>query len=124
MRKENDPLSEKVIGCAFSVSNSLGAGFLESVYENALVHELRKNGIVAEKQKRINVKYDNVIVGEFVADILVDNELIVELKAVKAFDNTHIAQCINYLKATGLEACLLLNFGTSKIGIRRICLEQ
>jgi GxxExxY protein len=115
-----DEITEKIIGCAFTVSNVLGSGFLEKVYENALVHDLRKNGLEVKQQQAIIIKYDNVVVGEYVADLLVENQILVELKACKALEDIHFAQCINYLKATGLRICLLLNFGTPKIQVKRI----
>ena len=101
------------------MSNELGAGFLEKVYENALAHEIRKAGLQAEQQQPIQVHYDGVVVGDYVADLVVENAVLVELKAVKAFDNIHFAQCINYLKATGMQICLLINFGQPKIEIKR-----
>jgi GxxExxY protein len=104
----------------FAVSNSLGCGFLEKVYENALAHELRKAGFKVEGQKPIRVTYDSVVVGEYVADLLLDNEILIETKAVKAFDDIHVAQCMNYLRATGLKLCLLVNFGTPKASVKRI----
>jgi GxxExxY protein len=113
-------LTEKIIGCAFTVSNTLGAGFLEKVYENAMAFELRKAGLKAEQQKPIKVHYENVIVGDYVADIVVDDVILVELKAIRALDDTHMSQCMNYLKATNLTICLLLNFGVAKIQIKRI----
>jgi GxxExxY protein len=116
--KLND-VTGRIIGCAYAVSNGVGAGFLEKVYENALAHELRKSGLRAEQQQPIKVVYDGVIVGDYLADIVVEGSVIVELKAVKAFDNVHFAQCINYLKATGLKICLLINFGQPKIEIKR-----
>jgi len=119
---EHDPLSERVIGCAFTVSNTLGAGFLEKVYENALAHELRKNGVRAIQQHPITVYYDGTVVGEFASDVLVEDSLLVELKAVKQLDSVHEAQCLNYLKATGFKTCLLLNFGTPKVQIKRLSL--
>jgi GxxExxY protein len=117
---KNDELAEKVIGCAYEVSNSLGAGFLEKVYENALVHELNKKGIKTKQQSPIVVKYDGVVVGEYVADLLVNDELLVELKATESIEKVHLAQCLNYLKATRLKACLLVNFGKSKVQVRRL----
>ncbi|MBN1912013.1 MAG: GxxExxY protein [Pirellulales bacterium] len=117
---EINRISERIIGCAFSVSNSLGAGFLEKVYENALAHELRKAGFDAKQQESIRVFYDGVEVGYYVADILVNDTVLIEVKAAKAIDDVHFAQCMNYLKATSLKLCLLLNFGTPKIGIKRI----
>ena len=104
-------LTERIIGCAFKVSNTLGCGFLEKVYENALVHELRKQGLKAEAQKPISVYYDGVLVGEFFADILVEDTVILELKATIDHHAVFVAQCLNYLKATGKSLCLLLNFG-------------
>ena len=98
----------------------MGAGFLEKVYENALAHELRKLGICVEQQAAIEVRYDNVIVGDYVADLVVERSVLVELKAVKALDDVHFAQCMNYLKATGLKVCLLINFGFPKVQVKRI----
>jgi GxxExxY protein len=112
-------LSEQVIGCAFQVTNTLGIGFLEKVYENALVHELRKSGLAVRQQHGIVVYYDGVVVGEYAVDLLVEGTIMVELKAVKALDNVHAAQCINYLRATGLRLCLLLNFGKPRLQIQR-----
>ena len=112
-------LTQRIIGCAFTVSNTLGCGFLEKVYENALSHELRKNGFQARQQAPIKVFYDGLVVGEYFADILVDDAVIVELKAVKEVSDAFAAQCLNYLKATGLPLCLLLNFGKPRVEIRR-----
>lgn len=117
--QNTDPLSERVIGCAFTVSNTLGVGFLEKVYENALAHELRKNGMTVQQQYAVEVRYDGVTVGEYVADLLIEGVLLVELKAIRQLDNVHEAQCLNYLKATGLKTCLLLNFGHPRIEIKR-----
>ena len=112
-------LTEKIIGCAFQVSNTLGSGFLEKVYENALAIELRKNGLGVKQQAPIKVLYDKTVVGEYYADILVSETVIVELKAVKEISDVFAAQCLNYLKATGLPICLLLNFGTPRVEIKR-----
>jgi GxxExxY protein len=120
----HDPLTEKIIGCAYTVLNTLGCGFLEKVYENALAHELRKAGLSLQQQKVITVRYDGVVVGDYAADMVVEEQVLVELKAVKAFDDIHMAQCLNYLKATGLHACLLLNFGCTRLGIKRISLNH
>ncbi|MCR4322149.1 MAG: GxxExxY protein [Candidatus Brocadiaceae bacterium] len=103
-------LSKKIIGAAFEVSNVLGAGFLEKVYENALNRELNLKGLKTQQQASLKVYYKDELVGDYFADILVENEIIVELKAVKEFDEIHIAQCLNYLKITGLKLCLLINF--------------
>jgi GxxExxY protein len=113
-------LSERIIGCAFTVANGLGSGFLEKVYENALAHELRKAGLTVAQQQGVSVIYDDVIVGEYAADLLVEAAVIVELKAVRALDDVHQAQCMNYLRATGMHLCLLLNFGRPRLEIRRI----
>lgn len=121
---QNDRVTEVIIGCAFKVSNNLGCGFLEKVYERALVHELRKARLQAVAQHSVNVYYDGIIVGEFFVDILVENRIVVELKALKTLDSSHHAQCLNYLKATGLHTCLLINFGQPKIEFKRIVLNQ
>ncbi len=119
---EINPITEKIIGCAYTVANTLGPGFLEKVYENALVHELRKAGSRVSQQQPINVMYDNVQVGYFEADIVVEGLVLVELKAVRALDEAHQAQCMNYLRATGMRVCLLINFATPKIQIKRFVL--
>jgi GxxExxY protein len=121
-RWETNKITETVIGAAYQVGNTLGSGFLEKVYENALAIEIRKSGLQAVQQHPINVKYEDAIVGEFVADLLVQTEVLIELKAVKALDEIHLAQCLNYLKATGLRICLLINFGNPKVEIKRIML--
>ena len=113
-------LTEKIIQCAFDVSNTLGCGFLEKVYENALAHELRKAGLKAQQQHGITVYYDGVAVGEYTADLLVEGVLLIELKAVKDLDDIHLAQCMNYLKATNLRLCLLINFAKPRVEVRRI----
>jgi len=121
-RWETNQITEAVIGAAYKVANTLGSGFLEKVYENALAVEIRKSGLPIVQQHPINVKYEGAIVGEFVADLLVQDEILVELKAVKALDEIHLAQCLNYLKATGLRVCLLINFGNPKVEIKRVML--
>jgi len=113
-------ITEKIIGCAYRVSNTLGCGFLEKVYENALAHELKKSGFLVDQQKDIEVFYDGVSVGKFNADLLVEGVVLIELKAVKAFDDVHLAQCLNYLKATGLKLCLLINFGAPRVQVKRV----
>jgi GxxExxY protein len=99
-------LVELVIGRAFVVSNTLGAGFLEKVYENALAHELRKAGLRVEQHRAIDVHYDSVVVGTYIADLFVEDVLVIELKAVKQLDAVLSAQCLNYLRATGLWLAL------------------
>jgi GxxExxY protein len=113
-------ITEIIIKCVYRVANTLGNGFLEKVYENALAYDLRKTGFLVEQQKGIQVRYDGVVVGDYMADILVQNTVLVELKAVKTLDNIHVAQCLNYLKATGFKVFLLLNFGTPRVQIRRL----
>jgi GxxExxY protein len=113
-------LSEQIIRCAFVVSNTLGSGFLEKVYENALAHELRKTGLAVAQQRGIVVTYDGIVVGEYAVDLLVEEAVLVELKVVKVFDDIHQAQCLNYLRASGRHLCLLLNFGKPRLDIRRI----
>ena len=113
-------LTEKVIKCAFTVSNTLVCGFLEKVYENALAHELRNAGLKVQQQHGITIYYDGVAVGEYTADLLVEGVLLLELKAVKNLDDIHLAQCLNYLKATNLRLCLLMNFAKPKLEVRRI----
>ena len=122
-RERLDQTTEKIIGCCYMVISVLGSGFLEKVYENALVHEIRKTGCKAAQQHPVKVLYDGIEVGDYIADILVDEKVIIELKAIKALDNVHRAQCLNYLKATGLKVCLLVNFGAPKLEIKRIVLD-
>ncbi len=100
------------------VGKALGKGYLEKVYENALVHELGKAGLRVEQQRRLMVWYDGVVVGEYVADVVVEDHVLVEIKAAKGIDAAHAAQCINYLTATRLPICLLLNFA-DKVDVRR-----
>jgi GxxExxY protein len=122
--KNNDEelnlITEKIIGSAFNVSNKLGFGFLEKVYENALCIELTKTGLNFVSQKPLDVYYDNFLVGEYYADIYVENEIIVELKVSKNLDENHQAQLMNYLKASNKRIGLLINFGKSKIEIKRM----
>jgi GxxExxY protein len=115
-------LSKRIIGCALTVHRALGNGFLEKLYENALVHELRKSGLAVSQQHPMVVRYDGIVIGEYTVDLLVERIILVELKAAKAIDDIHRAQCLNYLKATGLHLCLLLNFGKPRLEIKRIVL--
>ena len=117
---EVNEVTEKIIGCVYKVSNTLGGGFLEKVYENASVIEVGKTGLDVRQQYPIEVKYDGVIVGEFFADLLVANLVLVEFKAVKLLEDVHTAQCLNYLRATGLPVCLLINFYRPKVEVKRI----
>jgi len=114
-------ITQKIIGCSFDVSNTLGTGFVEKVYENALVHRIRKStDLIVAQQYPIKVIYDDVVVGEFFADLLVAERVLVELKSVSMLMPEHSAQALNYLRATGLEVCLLINFGRSKVEIKRL----
>lgn len=119
---EVNEITERIIGSAYQVANTLGVGFLEKVYENALAYELRNSGMLVTQQWPIEVWYCDVVVGDYCADLYVNEKVIVELKAAKALDDIHMAQCLNYLRATKLKVCLLINFGTPKIGIKRISL--
>ncbi len=113
-------ITDSVLNSFYKVYNSLGYGFLEKVYENSLTLELRKKNLVIEQQHPIKVYYDNEVVGEYFADLLVDNKIIVELKAVKSLTKENEYQLINYLKATGYKVGLLLNFGEKAEFVRRI----
>jgi GxxExxY protein len=113
-------LTEAVIGAAFEVSNVLGCGFLEKVYENALAIELRRGGHHLDQQRPIEVWYRGEMVGLYQADLVIDDDVVVELKVVRALDNVHRAQCMNYLRAANLERGLLINFGLPHIDVRRV----
>ena len=108
-----DDLTAQVISSAFEVHNTLGSGFLEKVYENALLVELREKGLKAESQKPVTVLYKDRNVGEYFADIIVGDKVVLELKAIEKIDDIHEIQLKNYLKATGIEVGLLINFGKS-----------
>ena len=115
----HDQLSEQIIGAAFKVHNSLGFGFLESVYEKALSIELNKLGIIHQRQSPINVYYEEQLVGEFTCDLLVTGSLIVELKTVAVLAPVHEVQLVNYLVATRIDVGLLINFGPTKVEVKR-----
>ena len=116
---KHEEITKAVIGCAFEVINELGAGFLESVYENALLLALQQKGLSAVTQSPVKVMFRGLCVGDFYTDILVEEKVIVELKAVKEITPEHKAQVINYLNATGLEVGLLINFGRPKLQYKR-----
>jgi len=120
IRQELDRLTAQVIGAAQRVSSVLGEGFLEKIYENALLLELKKRGVRVEQQRPVHVRYDGEIIGDYVTDLLVEDRVVVELKAVTVLDRVHRSQCVNYLRATGLPVCLLLNFGCRRLEVRRI----
>jgi len=111
---------EVVVGAFYEVANTLGPGFLERVYEQALVRELRIRNLKAESQVSVPVHYKGAAIGTYFADILVEEKLIVELKCVDRFSDEHFAQCINYLKATNIRICLLVNFQRAKVNWQRI----
>lgn len=115
----NDQFSESIIGAAFRVHNQLGFGFLESVYHNSLSIELDKAGIPHEVKMPIEVYYDEQIVGQFECDLLIDNRLIVELKTVTELAKAHEVQLVNYLTATKIDVGLLINFGPTKVDVKR-----
>jgi GxxExxY protein len=112
-------LTERIIGCAMKVHSTLGPGFLESVYQKALAHELRKAGLIVEWENPITVTYDGVPVGDFSADLLVENRVMLELKANNTLAPVHEVQLVNYLTATGIEIGLLLNFGAERLEFKR-----
>jgi len=118
-----DGLTETVIGAAFEVANVLGAGFLEKVHERALLRELAVRGVSAKAQVPFPVRYKGQYIGEYMADLVVEDNLIVELKCVERFAGEHLAQCINYLKASGLRVALLINFQKPKVEWKRVLLD-
>ena len=113
-------LTDRILAAAFKVQNSLGIGFLEKVYENAMVVELSRSGTSVEQQKALKVKYEGAIVGDYQADLVVSGRVIVECKAGTQLEAAHEAQLLNYLKATGIRVGLLLNFGRPKVQFRRL----
>jgi len=117
-----DKLTEVIIGCALRVSNALGCGFNEKVYENSMLVELNHLRIPFENQRQIKVLYLGVIVGEFIPDLIVHGQVIVEFKGLHSIDPIHQAQLLNYLKASKIHTGLILNFGTPKLGIKRMML--
>lgn len=116
---KHEELTEKVIGCAYTVYNKMGFGFLESVYEKCLLIELEKAGLKVVAQDPINVFYDGELVGEFFADIIVEDTIILELKSARRVVRAHEVQVVNYLTATHKEVGLILNFGPEKVEIKR-----
>ena len=115
----HEELTEKILKACFEVSNELGSGFLESVYEKALLIALAEKGLNAQSQIPLRVMYHGQIVGDFYPDIIVENVVLLELKAIKALAPEHMAQVLNYLKATGIEVGFLINFGNPKLEYRR-----
>lgn len=115
----HEELTEKILKACFEVSNELGSGFLESVYEKALLIALAEKGLNAQSQIPLRVMYHGQIVGDFYPDIIVENVVLLELKAIKALAPEHMAHVLNYLKATGIEVGFLINFGNPKLEYRR-----
>ena len=124
MEKKIEELTERVLGGVFEVANELGCGFLEKVYERALVRELGDRGVRAVAQVPLEVRYKGYGVGEYFADIVVEDLVVVELKCVERLGNEHAAQCLNYLRASGMKVCLLVNFQRPKVEWRRILLTK
>jgi GxxExxY protein len=116
---EHEQLTETIIGCAMKLHRVLGPGFLESVYQNALAVELQRAGLVVELERPLEVRYEGVVVGHFMADMLIQNRVIVENKAVQSLVPAHEVQLVNYLTATGIEIGLLLNFGARSLEYKR-----
>jgi len=121
---KHEDLTGKILSVAFAVSNALGHGFLEGIYENAMLIALRQAGVNVENQCPLKVSFRGIEIGNFIADLLVERKIIIELKAVKSLLPEHQAQVINYLKATGLEVRLLINFGNPKIEYKRLKWSQ
>jgi len=119
MLSQNE-ITEKIIGAAYQVANTLGCGFLEKVYENALFIEIRKTGLTAVKQHALQVFYNGEVVGDYFADLFVENEIIVELKTVGLITEIHQAQLMNYLIASNKRCGLIINFGKQRIEIKRM----
>jgi GxxExxY protein len=115
-----DQITQEILGAAFEVTNTLGCGFAEKVYERALVEELRTRGLKVKAQASFRVQYKGKTVGEYFADLVVEEEVVVELKCVENLAKEHLAQCINYLKASDLKVALLLNFHRPKLEWRRV----
>ena len=123
MEPDIDILTDKIIGCAYKVHNTLGAGFLEKVYENAFRIELKKADLSVQQQLPIRVYYDGQNVGDYYCDLFVEDRVLIELKVAESLAKEHELQLVNYLKATGIETGLLINFGKS-VQIRRKFREE
>lgn len=116
---DKSDLTEKIIGCAFKVYNAMGFGYLESVYERCLLIELERAGLRSESQVPLQVRYEGEIVGDFVAAVVVDDEVVIELKSVRSLAPAHEVQLVNYLTAMEKDVGLLINFGEQKVDVRR-----
>ena len=120
MSDSQPTVTEQIIGAAMKVHNTLGVVFLEKVYENALAHELRKLGFTVMQQHPIAVYYDGIVVGDYVADLIVNGKVILELKTARGLADEHTSICLNYLHACKLPVCLLINFGTPRLQFKRL----
>ncbi len=118
-RVAQDPFTERVIGCAIKVHRVLGPGFLENIYHRALAHELTKEGIPFVSEARMQVIYDGIILGDYIADLVIDRRLVVEIKAVETVVKAHEIQLVNYLNAIKFDLGLLINFGSQTIQVKR-----
>lgn len=117
---EHEDLTDKIIGCAIEVHKQLGPGFLESIYENAFVIELQRQGLQVEKQREVIIQYDGVEVGRHRLDLIVNDTIVVELKAVKNIEDIHFAIVKSYLKTLGKEHGLIINFSKPVLGVKRV----
>src|SRR6185295_3660795 len=120
---EKDPITKSILAAAFSVSNELGPGFLEKVYERALRRELGLLGLRAQAQVKYSVLYKGESVGDYLADLIVESAVVIEVKCVEGLAPEHVAQCINYLKASGMKRGLLLNFQKPRLEWKRLVYE-
>ena len=120
----HEEVTQRILKCAFEVQNTLGCGFLEKVYQKAMVVALQREGLDASSQVPLRVHFQGVLVGEYYADIVVAQAVLVEVKATDANPPIHVAQVLNYLKATGLRVGLLINFGSPKLYYRRLALRE
>ncbi len=116
---EHGALTEKIIGCAYRIYNTMGFGYLESVYEKCMLIELEQTGLRAQAQHPIEVRYNGIPVGDFIADIMIEDTVIVELKSLRSLNPAHEVQLVNYLVATDKPVGLLLNVGESKVDVKR-----
>ena len=121
---KHQDLTRGILGCAFRVQNALGCGFLEKVYENAMMIALRREGLDVRQQVPLRVHYEGELVGEYVADIIVARSVLVEIKATEENPTIYVAQVLNYLKATNLPVGLLINFGQPRLHYRRLALRE
>ena len=120
----HEEITERILKCAFEVQNTLGCGFLEKVYENAMIVALKSDGLEVAQQVPLRVHFQEILVGKYVADTIVSSTVLVEIKATEVNPPIYVAQVLNYLKATGLPVGLLINFGSPKLHYRRLQLRK